>query len=175
MHHEPPHPTFVILIVDDDALSRIFVREALEQVGFEVCEASTGAQALEQFALRRPDLIIMDVMIPEMDGFATCAQLRDSSKGNRVPILLMTALDDDVSIGQAYKHGATDFITKPIHTRLLAHRVRYMLRGSITLNALLRSEARLGLAQRIARTLSVVGNSPRRFRRNQGSVPRHGP
>ena len=148
------HPVFVVLVVDDEEINRLFVREALEQVGFEVCEASNGQQALEQFSLRRPDLIIMDVMMPEMDGFSTCAQLRDSSKGSRVPILIMTALDDDVSIGQAYEYGATDFITKPIHARLLAHRVQYMLRGSITLNALLRSEARLGLAQRIAK----VGN-----------------
>ncbi len=154
MQQEPPHTAFVILIVDGEELNRIFVREALEQVGFEVCEASNGTQALEQFALRRPDLIIMDVMMPEMDGITTCAQLRDSSKGSRVPILIMTALDDDVSIGQAYEYGATDFITKPIHARLLAHRVQYMLRGSITLNALLRSEARLGLSQRIAK----VGN-----------------
>lgn len=151
MQHDSPDPTFLILVVDDEELNRLFVRAALEQVGFAVCEASNGAEALELFALRRPDLIIMDVMMPEMDGFSTCAQLRDSSKGNRVPILIMTALDDDVSIGQAYEYGATDFITKPIHAKLLAHRVQYMLRGSITLNALLRSEARLGLAQRIAK------------------------
>lgn len=154
MHFDSPHPRFVILVVDDEEINRIFVREALEQVGFHVCEASNGVHALEQFSRQRPDLIIMDVMMPEMDGFSTCAQLRESSKGNRVPILIMTALEDDVSISQAYDYGATDFITKPIHARLLAHRVQYMLRGSITLNALLRSEARLGLAQRIAK----VGN-----------------
>ena len=154
MHFDSPHPMFVILVVDDEEINRLFVREALEQVGFRVYEASNGVEALEQFSRWRPDLIIMDVMMPEMDGFSTCAQLRESSKGNRVPILIMTALEDDISIGQAYEYGATDFITKPIHARLLAHRVQYMLRGSITLNALLRSEARLGLAQRIAK----VGN-----------------
>lgn len=154
MHFDSPHPTFAILVVDDEEINRLFVREALEQIGFQVYEAANGVQALEQFSRRRPDLIIMDVMMPEMDGFSTCAQLRESSKGNRVPILIMTALEDDASIGQAYEYGATDFITKPIHAKLLAHRVQYMLRGSITLNALLRSEARLELAQRIAK----VGN-----------------
>lgn len=129
----------------------MFVREALEQARFEVCEASNGMRALEQFVCRRPDLIIMDVVMPVMDGFATCAKLRESVEGSRVPILIMTALDDADSIARAYEHGATDFITKPMNATILGHRVRYMLRGSVTLNALLRSEARLGLAQRIAK------------------------
>lgn len=129
----------------------MFVREALEQARFDVCEASNGMRALEQFVCRRPDLIIMDVVMPVMDGFATCAKLRESVEGSRVPILIMTALDDADSIARAYEHGATDFITKPMNATILGHRVRYMLRGSVTLNALLRSEARLSLAQRIAK------------------------
>ena len=144
----------LVLVVDDEALARIFVREALEQAGFEVCEASNGAQALEQFAVRRPDLIIMDVIMPVMDGFSACTKLRELPEGGRVPILIMTAMDDADSIARAYKHGATDFIPKPMKATILEHRVRYMLRGSITLNALLRSEARLALAQRIAK----IGN-----------------
>jgi diguanylate cyclase (GGDEF)-like protein/PAS domain S-box-containing protein len=144
----------MVLVVDDEELIRIFVREALEQAGFEVCEASHGAQALEQFAARRPDLVIMDVVMPVMDGFAVCMKLRALPEGKRVPILVMTALDDEDSIGRAYAHGATDFIAKPTNATILTHRVRYMLRGSQTLNALLRSEARLGLAQRIAK----IGN-----------------
>ncbi|MBH0203242.1 MAG: EAL domain-containing protein [Nitrospira sp.] len=144
----------LILVVDDEELMRVFVREALEQAGFEVCEASNGAQALEQFASRRPDLIVMDVVMPVMHGFSACAKLRESVEGSRVPILIMTGLDDADSIARAYEHGATDFIVKPMHAAILGHRVRYMLRGSLTLNALLRSEARLGLAQRIAK----IGN-----------------
>ncbi|MBX3324287.1 MAG: EAL domain-containing protein [Nitrospira sp.] len=144
----------VVLVVDDDELIRIFVREALEQAGFEVCEASNGAHALEQFSARRPDLIIMDVVMPVMDGFAVCMKLRESVEGKRVPILVMTGLDDEDSIGRAYAYGATDFIAKPTNATILSHRVRYMLRGSLMLNALLRSEARLGLAQRIAK----IGN-----------------
>ena len=144
----------VVLVVDDDELIRLFVREALEQAGFEVCEASNGVQAIEQFSARRPDLIIMDVVMPVMDGFAVCLKLRESAEGKRVPILVMTALDDEDSISRAYAYGATDFIAKPTNATILVHRVRYMLRGSLTLNALLRSEARLGLAQRIAK----IGN-----------------
>jgi DNA-binding response OmpR family regulator len=67
---------------------------ALEHAGFEVCEASNGLQALEQFACLWPDLIVMDVVMPVMDGFSVCAKLRESGDGSRVPILIMTGLDD---------------------------------------------------------------------------------
>ena len=130
------------------------VREALEQSGLEVCEAESGAQALELFAASRPDIVVLDVMMPGLDGFATCAKLRGSVGGSRVPILIMTGLDDAESIARAYEQGATDFITKPFNPVILSYRVRYMLRGSHTLDALLRSEARLGFAQRIAK----IGN-----------------
>ncbi|MBL8074329.1 MAG: EAL domain-containing protein [Nitrospira sp.] len=144
----------LVLIVDDDELIRVFMREVLEQAGFEVCEASHGAAAIEQYATQRPDLIVMDLVMPVMDGFVACLKLRESEEGKRVPILVMTGLDDEDSIGRAYACGATDFIAKPTNATILGHRVRYMLRGSSTLNALLRSEARLGLAQRIAK----IGN-----------------
>jgi len=130
------------------------VREALEQSGLEVCEADSGAQALELFATARPDIVVLDVIMPGLDGFATCAKLRGSVGGGRVPILIMTGLDDAESIAHAYEQGATDFITKPLNPMILSYRVRYMLRGSHTLDALIKSEARLGLAQRIAK----IGN-----------------
>ena len=144
----------LVLVVDDEDLVRMLARETLEQNGLEVCEASNGVEGVKQFAARRPDLVVLDVMMPEMDGFTACSKLRGSVGGSRVPILIMTGLDDAVSIASAYEHGATDFITKPINPTILVHRVRYMLRGSRTLDALLRSEARLGLAQRIAK----IGN-----------------
>ncbi|WP_455389029.1 putative bifunctional diguanylate cyclase/phosphodiesterase, partial [Petrachloros mirabilis] len=144
----------LVLVVDDEELVRMLAREALEQSGLEVCEATNGVEGVKQFAACRPDLVVLDVMMPEMDGFTACARLRGSVGGSRVPILIMTGLDDAISITSAYEHGATDFITKPINPTILVHRVRYMLRGSRTLDALLRSEARLGLAQRIAK----IGN-----------------
>ena len=144
----------VVLVVDDDPAVRTFVRAALEQIGLEVCEASDGSQAMEQFMSRHPDIIVLDVMMPVMDGYTACSRLRGSVGGNRVPILMMTGLDDTEAIAGAYEHGATDFIMKPLNPTILSHRVRYMLRGSRTLDAFLRSEARLGLAQRIAK----IGN-----------------
>ncbi len=143
-----------VLVADDDESVRTFVRAALERTGLEVCEASNGKEALEQFVLRRPDIIILDVMMPVMNGNICCSRLRGSVGGSRVPILMMTGMDDADAIAGAYEHGATDFITKPLNPTILSHRVRYMLRGSRTLDALLRSESRLGLAQRIAK----IGN-----------------
>jgi diguanylate cyclase (GGDEF)-like protein/PAS domain S-box-containing protein len=143
-----------VLVADDDESVRLFVRAALERMGLQVCEASNGIQALEQFTLRRPNIIVLDVMMPLMDGFTACSKLRDSAEGRGLPILIMTDLDDADAIAGAYDHGATDFITKPLNPVILSHRVRYMLRGSQTLDALLHSEARLGLAQRIAK----IGN-----------------
>jgi diguanylate cyclase (GGDEF)-like protein/PAS domain S-box-containing protein len=142
------------LIVDDDVIVRIFVREVLEQSGHEVREAENGPQALEQFIECRPDIVLLDSMMPGMDGFTACAKFRELVGGSRVPILIMTALDDTESIAKAYERGATDFITKPLNPTILSHRVKYMLRSSQTLEALRKSESRLGLAQRIAK----IGN-----------------
>lgn len=142
------------LIVDDDMIVRIFVREALEQSGHEVCEAENGSQALERFIEYRPDIVLLDIMMPGMDGFTACAQFRELVGGSRVPILIMTALDDTESIAKAYERGATDFITKPLNPTILSQRVKYMFRSSQTLEALRKSESRLGLAQRIAK----IGN-----------------
>lgn len=139
------------LIADDEVLVRGLVRAALEQSGFDVCEAENGTQALELFAARHPDIVLMDILMPEMDGFTACEKLREMFGGSRVPILIMTGHEDAESIAKAYEHGATDFIAKPLSAMILSHRVRYMLRSSSTLDALLRSEARLGLAQRIAK------------------------
>ena len=104
-----------VLVVDDEASVRTFVRAALEQIGLDVCEASNGAEALQQFEACRPDIIVLDIMMPVMDGYVACSRLRGSLRGNRVPILMMTGLDDAEAIAGAYEHGATDFITKPLN------------------------------------------------------------
>ncbi len=154
------------LVIDDDAVVRMFVREALEVSGLQVMDTETSARGLELFAAHRPDIVIMDVMMPGMDGYTTCSKIRGMVGGSRIPILMMTSLDDAHSITKAYEQGATDFITKPLNPTILAQRVRYMLRSSRTLDALLRSETRLGLAQRIAK----IGNWEWRPDTNQFSA-----
>ncbi len=139
------------LIVDDDEMLRALTRAALECAGFQVEELPDGNQLVAEFRRLRPDVILLDVLMPGLDGFAACAQLRADPLGSHVPVLMMTGLDDVESINHAYEVGATDFVTKPISFDLLSHRLRYMLRAKITADALRASEARLALAQRIAR------------------------
>ncbi len=139
------------LIVDDDITLRVLAREALEQAGCRVEDASTGQEALEAFQRETPDIILLDVVMPGMDGFATCAAIRKLPEGVSVPILIMTGLDDVRSIATAYDAGATDFVTKPWNALVLSHRVRYMLRASQAVAELLEREMSLAEAQRIAR------------------------
>lgn len=119
----------VVLLVDDDEMARFLYRQALEPAGFEIVEAADGAAALEAVAITLPDIVVLDVMLPQMDGFAVCRAIRAMPAGRNTPILMATGLNDVESIEMAYDMGATDFITKPINSRLLWHRLRYMLRA----------------------------------------------
>jgi PAS domain S-box-containing protein len=140
----------LILLADDDDVSRVLVRQALEENDFVVVEAENGIQAISQFSRFGPELVVLDVRMPEMDGFDVCARLRRLPGGDSTPILMLTGLDDIDSIKRAYEVGATDFATKPINWIVLSHRVRYMIRARQTLAELRKSEARLANAQRIA-------------------------
>ncbi len=132
----------VVLIADDDQTMRLLMRGVLEQAGFIVKEATTGEQAVASFSLLRLDLVLLNVLMPGMDGFAVCEVIRSLPGGEHVPVLMVTGLDDTASIRRAYEVGATDFITKPINWIILGQRARYILRASRSLAALRRSEAR---------------------------------
>ncbi|MDH5740190.1 MAG: EAL domain-containing protein, partial [Nitrospira sp.] len=138
------------LVVDDDATFRLLSRMSLEQEDLCVEEAESGQAAIDFASSTMPDIIILDLQMPGMDGFTACQRIRTLPRGEFVPILIMTGLDDVDSIAQAYEMGATDFIVKPCHGLILSQRVRYMLRASQNLSALRSSESRLAQAQRIA-------------------------
>ena len=141
----------LVLVVDDDETIRVILPEALGAAGFEVGVASNGLEGLSAFEALRPDIVLLDVLMPAMDGFAACSGIRDRSGGEYVPILMMTGLEDVDSINRAYEAGATDFVTKPVNSAILGHRMRYMLRAKDTLDDLRSTEKRLASAQRIAR------------------------
>lgn len=140
-----------ILVVDDESTQRLLTRQYLEQADFEVFEARDGEAALQVYAQQRPDLILLDVRMPKMDGFAVCARIREMVDGAEVPIVMVTGLDDIESLEHSYKSGATDFITKPVVWETLSHRVRYLLRAGDAIRALRQSESRLKQAQQVAR------------------------
>ena len=139
-----------LLIVDDDLLVRMLAAESLKAQGFEVDEAGDGPDGLAQIEQRRPDLILLDVMMPGMDGYEVCRTLRERPECARIPVIMLTGLDDTESIERAYESGATDFISKPINATLLAFRVRYALRTSRMLEEIYRHRTSLTNAQRIA-------------------------
>ncbi len=122
--------TSLIAIVDDDPSMRLLMRVALEEQGFLVTEARDAAEALRIYESEHPSLLIIDVVMPGMDGFDLCRALRGLPGAAHVPILMTTGLDDVASIEKAYDAGATDFIAKPINWLILGHRARYMLRAS---------------------------------------------
>lgn len=126
----------LILIVDDELTTRLILRATLEEAEFRVIEASTVAEAVAQFQRHAPDLVLLDVLLPDGDGIELCRRFRQSPEGADTPIAMITVLDDLYSIKQAYDQGATDFITKPISWGTLGYRLRYLLRSQQALRAL---------------------------------------
>jgi two-component system OmpR family response regulator len=118
-------PTSPILIVDDDPKIREVVRYALQKEGFETLEAGDGVEALRVFRQARPELVILDILMPEMDGTEVCRELRAES---RVPIIFLSSKDDEVDRIVGLELGGDDYVTKPFSPRELVARVRAVLR-----------------------------------------------
>jgi DNA-binding response OmpR family regulator len=120
----------LVLIADDDMSIRSLLTLALQEEGYEVEEASDGEECLAKYLRLQPDLLLLDAVMPGMDGFTCCERLRALPRGQEVPIIAITFLDDRESIDRAFQAGATDYITKPIHWSVLRQRVRYLLLSS---------------------------------------------
>lgn len=140
-----------LVLVDDDPIARLLTRAALEERGFTVDEAEDGASAIALVDAVRPDVVVLDALMPGMDGFETCEALRHTPHGQHLPILMLTGLDDEQSVARAYEAGATDFFIKSTQWTLLAQRIRYILRSARMREELSRSQAKFAKAQRIAR------------------------
>lgn len=131
-----------MLVVDDDGTSRVILTAVARQAGYRVVQATDGIEALRAFSEHLPDVVLLDVNMPRMDGFEACRQIRRAAAGQHVPIIMVTGLDDLGSITRAYESGATDFVSKPIKAELLRHRVRYVHRSSRNTKGLLRAQSR---------------------------------
>ena len=131
-----------VLIIDDDPVFTLLAGETLTQAGFAVPVAHRQREALELFESQKPDLLLLDVELPDASGFDLCARLRAMPAGFDVPIILVTGNNDTESIARAYEVGATDFINKPVLWPTLPHRVEFMLRARDNMKALRASEHR---------------------------------
>ena len=137
-HNIEPKPS--ILIADDDRSTRSLLRLILKKDGYQVIEVENGRECLNAWQKHQPDMILLDAMMPVMDGFSCCQQINEKS---RIPILMITGLNDKESVDRAFAAGATDYITKPIHPPVLRQRLARILRAARAEAALRSSEAKL--------------------------------
>jgi CheY-like chemotaxis protein len=121
-------PRSKILIVDDEPFNVDYLEQALADLGYETVSASNGQEALEKVATEAPDLILLDVMMPVMDGFTVCRILKDHEVTRLIPIVIMTALDTQEDRIKGIKADADDFLTKPVHEEELLARIATALK-----------------------------------------------
>jgi light-regulated signal transduction histidine kinase (bacteriophytochrome) len=117
----------LVLIVDDDKLTRLELRLAMTQAGYRVVEATDGKAGLTVFEQVRPTIVLLDALMPVVDGFDCCRQIRAMPQAEGIPVLMITSLDSQESVDHAFEVGATDYITKPIHWAVLRQRVRRLI------------------------------------------------
>lgn len=119
-----------ILVADDDRAMRFALLNVLQKDGYQIEQATNGIQAVSLCERHMPDLVLMDARMPRMDGFTACSRIRELADGFDIPVLIITALDDEHSIERAFSAGATDYIPKPVHFAVLRQRVARMLEAS---------------------------------------------
>jgi DNA-binding response OmpR family regulator len=124
--------------------------KVFSELDCEFAETANGELGLAKVRECLPDLILLDVTMPGMDGFEVCRALRAQPGSAAIPVLMLTGMNDNASIQKAFEVGASDFFTKPLNLTILGHRIRYMLRASLSGTALRSSEQRLSNAQRIS-------------------------
>ena len=149
-----------LLVADDDAILREIAGATLRAAGFAVQTVASGDAAVAACALGLPDMVLLDVEMPDGDGYQACANIRALPGGADLPIVMVTGCDDTRSIDRAYEAGATDFVVKPINWTLLEHRIRYVLRGARTILDLRFSEQKnTALLQAIPDGIFLVNGS----------------
>jgi len=153
--NEKFNPRDIVLIVDDSPQNLGFLTDALEQSGFSVLIATSGHAALNVASRITPDLILMDAIMPEMDGFETCARIKATPSVAQVPVIFMTGLSETEHIVHALESGGVDYLTKPINIDELRARIRVHLA-----NARVSQNARVAL-DAAGRHLLAIGKDGR--------------
>ncbi|MDR3671847.1 MAG: response regulator [Holophaga sp.] len=143
---EGPAPS--VVAIDDDPTALLMIARTLEADGMLCRTATTGAEGLRLIRQRQPDLVLLDIVMVDEDGFTICREIRRAWSPEQLPVVMVTGLEDLASIQTAYQVGANDFLTKPLHWKHLAYRIHHILRANRAFKALRESEQRLELAVR---------------------------
>ena len=136
----------IVVLADDDPSIRLMVRHVLESEDYEIVEAEDGLDAIKAVEKQHPALVLLDAVMPGLDGFTTCQQIKERGHVD-VPVIMLTGLDDDASVERAYDAGAIDYITKPIKWAVLKHRVRSIVKSVMAERKIQRLEYRDTLTQ----------------------------
>jgi class 3 adenylate cyclase len=132
----------LVLVVDDDETNRMLLRDPLEAHGYDIIEAENGEQALTEVEQRPPDVILLDVMMPRMDGFEVCRRLKKDGRTAHIPILMVTALSERMERLMGIAAGASDFLSKPIDLQELTLRVNHAVHAKRLFDQLQAEQAR---------------------------------
>jgi two-component system alkaline phosphatase synthesis response regulator PhoP len=120
--------TMTILVVDDNEPNVELLQAYLDELGCRLLTARDGAEALAKFEAERPDLVLLDIMMPRMSGFQVCEKIREMEQGERTPVVMITALNQVADVERAVEAGADDFLTKPVDRMELVVRAQSQLR-----------------------------------------------
>ncbi|RFP10952.1 EAL domain-containing protein [Duganella sp. BJB488] len=150
MKDERLEHTTIVLVIDDDPFIRLLARDSMEKIGLQVVDAADASSGLAAISAHAPDIILLDVVMPGINGFEACSQARQLPNMEFCPIVMLTAHEDTDSVTQAYEAGATDFVGKPVNWQLLQHRVRFLLRAAASFRSVAKSDLQMANAQRIS-------------------------
>ena len=142
----------IILVVDDDQQNLELVQAYLEDIECETVAARDGIEALEMVADRKPDLILLDVMMPKMSGFEVCRRLKSDPNMTNIPVIMVTALNEFGDIERGIDSGTDDFVSKPINKLELLTRIRTMLKLKHVTDRLRRTMAYLSEVEKHAQS-----------------------
>lgn len=141
--------TPLILVIDDDPVARMQLRLCLEGEGYQIIEAKDGTEGLAAYSRIRPNMVLLDALMPGLNGFECCVQLQALPHSNYIPILMITGLDDQGSVDRAFSVGAADYVTKPVHWAVLRQRVKRLIQQA-------QLQQQLEAANRELRRLALV-------------------
>jgi diguanylate cyclase (GGDEF)-like protein len=141
----------LVLIIDDDPTVHLWAKRHLSFAGFKLISALNGYEGMALFQTYFPDIVLIDVEMPGIDGFVTCAEIRKLPNGKNTPILMVTGTEDAERVASSFNAGATDFVVKPVNWKVLIHRLSYMIKASNVLHQLETSQLRLSKAQQMAK------------------------